>query len=1063
MKYFFDNLDRFVIEDYNNTKPFSSFLPGIAGLKGIPLWVFYVNRGQCITAFGISNKDKPILEFHPAFRAYQLTNNFGFRTFMKVNGNFYEPFTFRTSKTSTQRMYIGKNELELSENNNNLGLETNIIYFTLPNERLAALVRIVTVKNVSSDDLEIEMLDGMSTLLPTGINDYLIKHMGNTIRAWMNVYNLESKIPLFRLRSSTEDVARVEEIRDANFYVSTTFRSGVSETPVPIVDPDNVFGLETSYSFPDLFVENSLDFILGRKQHTTNKVACAFTPFKGSLKPMESVEILTVVGYVPDEKIIESYRDRLIDRAYLLSKLKETRSIVDDIAKDVEVHTGSQLFDEYSKQTYIDNILRGGYPIVFSEGTKVYHVYSRKHGDLERDYNYFNLLAEYYSSGNGNYRDINQNRRNDVFFNPKVGSYNIKFFVNLIQTDGYNPLVINGVRYKLSYEKLGFLENVLNSEDAEKMKVFLSQGYFTPGKAAMFIERENIRLNIEEEEFIRKLIELSEEEVDAVHGEGFWTDHWTYNLDLIESFLQIFPDHEKKLLFEEHDYTYYDNSEVVLPREKRYVLSSGKVRQYYSLVEDPEKKSLILSRKEYKNVMRTKKGTGDIYRTNLITKLINIALIKFATLDPEGIGIEMEAGKPGWYDALNGLPGLFGSSVAESFELVRLIKFLVGRLKAYSHKEIKLPIEVHRLLKELHEAVDNYFGGLNEDESKDFDFWNRISDIRENYRENTKFGFEGTEVCVKPNEIVQILNEFLKKLEDKLSKVIEENNGIMPTYYYYEVIDYEVIGDVPNRDEKYVRAKRFKRITLPLFLEGVVRGFKIYESKSFLRDVYSKIKESPLYDSKLKMYKVNTSLENASIEIGRAKAFTPGWLENESIWLHMEYKYMLELLKAGLYEEFYSDFKNVFVPFLDPQMYGRSPLENSSFIASSANPDETLHGNGFVARLSGATAEFLSIWWLMLVGNSPFKFENGKLTLEFKPVLAGWLFDDEGKISFKFLGKCTVTYHNPQRIDTYKLSSAKSVILKTASEEIKFDGGVIPEPYSKMVRDGLVKSIDVIF
>ena len=53
------------------------------------------------------------------------------------------------------------------------------------------------------------------------------------------------------------------------------------------------------------------------------------------------------------------------------------------------------------------------------------------------------------------------------------------------------------------------------------------------------------------------------------------------------------------------------------------------------------------------------------------------------------------------------------------------------------------------------------------------------------------------------------------------------------------------------------------------------------------------------------MYKVNASLASQSHEIGRARAFTPGWLENESIWLHMEYKYLLEVLKAGLYEEFF--------------------------------------------------------------------------------------------------------------------------------------------------------------
>ena len=60
-----------------------------------------------------------------------------------------------------------------------------------------------------------------------------------------------------------------------------------------------------------------------------------------------------------------------------------------------------------------------------AERPSVYHIYSRKHGDLERDYNDFYVAAEPYSQGNGNYRDVNQNRRCDVWFNPQVGAFNI--------------------------------------------------------------------------------------------------------------------------------------------------------------------------------------------------------------------------------------------------------------------------------------------------------------------------------------------------------------------------------------------------------------------------------------------------------------------------------------------------------------------------------------------------------------------------------------------------------------------------------------------------------------
>lgn len=79
---------------------------------------------------------------------------------------------------------------------------------------------------------------------------------------------------------------------------------------------------------------------------------------------------------------------------------------------------------------------------IFFEGKDqeyVYHIFSRKHGDLERDYNFFSLEPSTYSRGNGNYRDVCQNRRNDVVMNPKVKDFNVKMFFSLVQADGYNP------------------------------------------------------------------------------------------------------------------------------------------------------------------------------------------------------------------------------------------------------------------------------------------------------------------------------------------------------------------------------------------------------------------------------------------------------------------------------------------------------------------------------------------------------------------------------------------------------------------------------------------------
>merc|ERR1712183_187239 len=121
--------------------------------------------------------------------------------------------------------------------------------------------------------------------------------------------------------------------------------------------------------------------------------------------------------------------------------------------------------------------------------------------------------------------------------------------------------------------------------------------------------------------------------------------------------------------------------------------------------------------------------------------------------------------------------------------------------------------------------------------------------------------------------------------------------------------------------------------------------------------------------------------------------------ENESIWMHMSYKYYLQLLRGKLYDQFFSEYHNGgILPFMDFDTYGRPLTECSSFIASSAFPDPSIHGMGFVARLSGSTAEFLDIYQLMFYGPNMFYVnEENELEFQLTPALPSWLFvDDEG-------------------------------------------------------------------
>ncbi|MEI6632148.1 MAG: cellobiose phosphorylase, partial [bacterium] len=331
--------------------------------------------------------------------------------------------------------------------------------------------------------------------------------------------------------------------------------------------------------------------------------------------------------------------------------------------------------------------------------------------------------------------------------------------------------------------------------------------------------------------------------------------------------------------------------------------------------------------------------------------------------------------------------------------------------------------------------------------------------LKEDYRHKTRFGFSGREKEFSASQLIPILNNSLKKIDAGIEKAKDPKKELYYSYFINEVTEYDLLK------EHYIIPKGFIQKRLPLFLEGQMHSLRLAEGPQEAKKIYRATKTSNLFDKKLKMYKVTDCLKSMPEEIGRCRVFSPGWLEHESIWLHMEYKYLLETLKKGLYEEFFEDFKNVLIPFQDPQRYGRSILENSSFLVSSAFVDKNLHGNGYVARLSGSTAEFIQLWLIMNLGQFPFALnKEGKLNLQFRPTLAGWLFTKDGTYSFNFLRKVRITYHNPARKNTFGKSAAKikKIVFKdTGAKLIELDSDTIPSPYAAQVRSAQIQKIDV--
>ena len=1082
-----DPQNRVVIDDYDALPPFASFLPGIAGPLGIPMWAFYVNRGQAIASFGVESKDAPIMEFQPANKAYQTVAYTGFRTFIKVRDaageRYYEPFSAGVSSSSPahllrggasemrepRRMIISANELELEETSAVHGLRTNVLYFTLPGEPFAALVRQVTITNVGTGPKTLELLDGLPSIVPFGINDDLLKKMSRTAEAWMSVTNLEHGVPFYRVQASVDDEAEVGSVEAGNFYLAHREQPGPTSLMM-FVDPTCVFGTNTALSLPDRFLAQPLAELQALRQITVGRTPCGMCGTTAALAPGETVTLRAITGHASDVAIVNREAARLAQGATLAAKRAEAQALALELTGPIATQTAIPRFDAYCRQSLLDNTLRGGWPVQLDG--QIYHLYGRKHGDLERDYNAFYLAPEFYSQGNANYRDVAQNRRSDVLLNPATGDFDVLAFLGLIQADGYNPLVVNGSRFTVPAGRQASLLALVDRPEA--LSPLLSQP-FTPGALLKGIAKGEMRLAVSPQEFIGNVLTQAEATFEATFGEGYWVDHWIYNLDLLDAYLAVYPDRKDELLYGGAVVPYFDSPAFVQPRKGKTVLAGpGKVRQYGAVIVDEEKAALIASRCQTPNLARTAHGRGEVFRTTVFGKLLGLALIKFSTLDPLGMGIEMDAGKPGWCDALNGLPGLFGSSMSETYELLRLLQFLLAEVTAggeaaaplgtVSGRTVSLPVELADLLRQLVTQLTAYHSAF--DAERDFSYWDAVADAREAYRDRVRLGFDGRTETIAFATLAPVLQAFRDKVAAGIAKAEALTSDVPPTYFTYEVQDYEALLDANGRPltddhgRPTVRVKRFSQHVLPAFLEGPMHALKTRNDVAGARALHQQIRASALYDHKLGMYKTNVSLAACSPEIGRLRAFTPGWLENESVFLHMAYKYLLEMLRAELYDEFFTDLRRGLIPFLDPQTYGRSPLENSSFLVSSAHPDDSLHGRGFVARLTGAAAELLSLWSLMMAGPRPFAVHDGELCLAFKPALPDWLFREDGTLTFTFLGQCQVTYHKSQPLGDGGQVTAVTLHLADG-DQLSLPGSVIGAPYAAMVRNGEIRRIEM--
>jgi hypothetical protein len=425
-KQLYDDMGRFIMEDYDRKPPFSDFLPAVAGYYGKPLYAFFVNRGQGIASFGVESKDYPIMEFNSANKAYQVTPFVGFRTFLKGSRRgqqfLVEPFSPLNTRHVNEEgmprrtMFIGSNEMQLQEVDPVTELETNVTYIILPEEDFGAFVRRTKITNTGRRSVNLSILDGLAKIEPAGGKmDELLKNVGRTLEGFMGVYspyNDTLQMPFYRLSTQPADSAAVVVQEAGHWCLSVLEKEGgMSLLPI-IYDPSKVFGFDTTMLRPVELQTRSVREIIDSPQYGFAKTASAFAAVDDiTLEAGGSLTITSYFGKANHVLEVPVISRRLMQLGFSEYKVSRSREIIQQITSSVETETSSKLFNAHIGQMFLDNSLRGGIPSILGDvdddshmrnadedgRLKTFHLFSRIHGDLERDYNSFKIIPTFFS------------------------------------------------------------------------------------------------------------------------------------------------------------------------------------------------------------------------------------------------------------------------------------------------------------------------------------------------------------------------------------------------------------------------------------------------------------------------------------------------------------------------------------------------------------------------------------------------------------------------------------------------------------------------------------------
>lgn len=854
------------ISDYDQMNPFL-----ISIVSPSDHWL-YISSSGGLTA-GRKNPDNALFPYINDNQLHICNETTGNKTVIKIFKNnkiyLWEPFSEKYEGIYSTRKNLYKNifstKIIFEEINQDLGLIYEYGWTTSDRFGFVKFSRLINLNNFN---LEIELLDGIQNILPSGLNLPLLTEYSTLVDGYKkNELIKETGLGLFTLSSIPSDTTQPSEsllattvcctgIEVDKYLLSSSQISKFRKNDF-IVEENNVKGIRGAYFIDSRFTlkpNKSKDWFIVAE---VNQNAASVIELNHQLKRKNLLNALLKDIQLTQNNLIHivAKADGLQLTGDKLSSARHFSNVLFNIMRGGIFDGGYFIerddFIEFIKkmnpfvlnahknflQTLPDIILRSDLIELVKQQRDSHFTrlvleylpltFSRRHGDPSRPWNKFSIEIknnknEKILNYQGNWRDIFQNWEALALSYPEFLESMIAKFLNNSTADGYNPYRIS--RYAFDWE---------------------------------IKEPHNPWANI-----------------------GYWGDHQIiYLLKLLELSEKFSPGHLEKFL----------NAEIFSFANVPY-----RIKSYEEILKDPRNTIEFDSDLDFR--LKTeesnyggdskflKKHDNSLVQVSLTEKLLLTLLVKISNFIPGG-GIWLNTQRPEWNDANNALVG-FGVSMVTLFYIRRYVNFLRELISKSVYKEFYLSPDLISLFNNLFNTLSalKEIGNDRIEDSHRKKIVDELGTAGSEFREKIySLGYNYNKSKLSADRIVDFLNLCVYVIDQTIS-VNQREDGLYNSYNILHIYNDEM-----------------KITTLYEMLEGQVAALSSgYLSTKEAINLLTSLRKSRLYREDQNSYLLYPNKELPNF---LEKNNIPEELVNKSVLL-------LYLLSSGNEDIIYKDINN---------------------------------------------------------------------------------------------------------------------------------------------------------